>query len=119
MNLNEYQTAALRTAPVADTGHDLLHAVLGIVTEAAELADVIKKRHAYGKRIDIVNLREEAGDVLWYLPLLCRALGTTMEDVAQLNIDKLRKRYPDKFTEAHALNRDLDAERAVLEGGAK
>lgn len=119
MNLNEYQTAALRTAPSnVSPEHDLWHGILGLVTEAGELADALKKAHAYGKPLDEVNLREELGDVLWYLPLVCRALGTTLDEVAQLNIAKLRKRYPATFTEAHALNRDLESERRVLEGNA-
>lgn len=117
-SLNEYQQAALRTAPVATKEHDLLHAVLGLVTEAAELADVIKKNHAYGKPLDRVNMIEEISDVAWYCALACRALDTDLSTVATLNIDKLRKRYPEKFTEHQALNRDLDGERAVLEGKA-
>lgn len=116
MTLNEYQIAALRTAPVASADHDLLHAVMGLVTETGELMDALKKQHAYGKPLDLVNLREEAGDVLWYLPLLCRALGVSLETVAETNIAKLRARYPEKFTSGHALNRDLETERKILEG---
>lgn len=111
----QYQKNALRTASMsASKQHDLLHGVLGLVTEAAEMADVIKKNHAYGKPIDIVNLKEELGDVLWYIPLLCRALDTDMETIAEANIEKLKIRYPDKFTSNKALNRDLKAERALL-----
>ena len=123
MTLNEYQKAAQRTATThaimteqQAREHDLNHAILGLVTEAGELADVLKKRMAYGKPIDLVNLREEAGDILWYLPLLCRALDCNLEDIARINIEKLKKRYPDKFSQDKALNRDLEGERAVLEG---
>lgn len=49
MNLNEYQSLALRTAPVATADHDLTHALLGFVSEVGELADAIKKRHASAK----------------------------------------------------------------------
>jgi NTP pyrophosphatase (non-canonical NTP hydrolase) len=116
MTLNEYQEAALRTAPEnVQSYHDLLHGGMGVATEAGELLDVIKKHHAYGKEIDLVNLREEIGDVLWYLALLCRATGTTLDQVAYRNIDKLRVRYPQKFTTINALNRDLETERRSLE----
>lgn len=116
MTLNEYQEAALRTAPEnVPSYHDLLHGGMGVATEAGELLDVIKKHHAYGKEIDLVNLREEIGDVLWYLALLCRATGTTLDQVAYRNIDKLRVRYPQKFTTINALNRDLETERRSLE----
>lgn len=115
MTLNEYQEAALRTAPVADQGHDIIHGGLGVATEAGELLDGLKKKHAYGKPLDLVNFREEIGDVLWYLALLCRGAGTTLDQVAERNIAKLRARYPEKFTSENALNRNLAAERAILE----
>jgi len=62
-----------------------------------------------------VNAREEAGDLLWYLALIARALGTDLETIARTNIEKLRTRYPGKFTAEAALNRDLEAERKTLE----
>jgi NTP pyrophosphatase (non-canonical NTP hydrolase) len=112
----EYQESALRTAPTdVNKDHDLLHGVLGLITEAAELADVLKKQHAYGKPIDRVNLKEELGDVLWYLPLLCRALDTDMESIAEMNIAKLKLRYPNKFSKEDAITRNLAAERRLLE----
>lgn len=115
MNLNTYQELALRTAPAADAGHDIIHAGLGLATEAGEFLDVLKKKHAYSKPIDTVNLREEVGDLLWYCALACRGLDTTLEAVAATNIAKLRARYPEKFTEEAALNRNLTTERQILE----
>jgi NTP pyrophosphatase (non-canonical NTP hydrolase) len=121
ITLREYQQAALHTAPTPAVGmqreEDLLHGCTGICTEGGELMDAYKKARFYGKRVDWVNVREEIGDVLWYLALICRAADTTLEDVANTNIAKLRARYPDKFTTEQALNRDLATERAVLEGG--
>ena len=112
----EYQESALCTAPTdVNKDHDLLHGVLGLITEAAELAEVLKKQHAYGKPIDRVNLKEELGDVLWYLPLLCRALDTDMESIAEMNIAKLKLRYPNKFSKEDAITRNLTAERGLLE----
>ena len=55
---------------------------------------------------------------MWYLAILCRATGTNMSDVASVNIEKLRLRYPDKFDVKRALNRNLKSEREILEGGA-
>jgi len=116
MKLNDYQSGALRTAPQGhDTNREMLHAVLGLVTEAGELADALKKQLAYGKPVDRVNLIEEAGDVLWYLPLLARALGTDLETIGRINLEKLRKRYPDKFSEDLANHRTLEVERETLE----
>jgi NTP pyrophosphatase (non-canonical NTP hydrolase) len=90
---------------------DTLHALLGVITEAGELAE------GYVTTGDKVNLMEEAGDLLWYIALLCKGLGVNMSSVGERNIQKLSARYKDKvFTTEQALNRDLVAERAILEG---
>ena len=94
---------------------DLIHASMGLSTEAAEFTDAIKKHIFYGKELDTVNLKEEIGDILWYAAIALEALGSDFESVMQTNIDKLSARYPDKFTEELAENRDLDKERAILE----
>lgn len=94
---------------------DDLHMVLGIQTEAAEIADVYKKHIAYGKDLDLVNVKEEIGDILWYIANLCTLKGWDLGEILQSNIDKLEIRYPEKFTNENALNRDLKEERKVLE----
>lgn len=91
-----------------------LHAVLGLGTEVGELQDALKRWLIYGKPIDKVNVVEELGDLFWYAALLARELGVSFEDVMARNIAKLKKRYPDGFTEHDALNRDLTAERDAL-----
>lgn len=95
----------------------LEHAVMGIVTEAGELMDQIKKSKIYNKPIDKVNLIEEGGDVMWYLALLARELGIGFEEMWDKNIRKLQKRYPEKWSEhdADPQNRDLSKEREELE----
>jgi NTP pyrophosphatase (non-canonical NTP hydrolase) len=98
-----------------DKGVDLLHAALGLQTESAEFSDMLKKAIFYGKPIDEVNLKEEIGDILWYAALALRTLNTDFETVMGRNIEKLKSRYPDKFTEDKALNRNLDTERKILE----
>lgn len=91
------------------------HAVDGICTEAGELKDILKKRKYYDKPIDKVNAKEEIGDILWYVNLMCRVLGTSIEVELERNHAKLLARYPDKFSQDKALNRDLEKERSVLE----
>lgn len=93
----------------------LVHAVLGLQTEAGELADPVKKHIYYGRPLDLVNLREEIGDCLWYLAIAADALGTTLEAEQTRNLAKLRARYPQVFTAEAARVRDLDREREVLE----
>ena len=98
---------------------DVLHAIVGISTEAGELLDVVKKNLFYGKPVDYVNLDEEMGDVLWYVAIYASARGLPIERMMQTNIEKLRVRFPSRFTEHDANNRDLAAERATLEAGSK
>lgn len=120
MNLRDYQREAFRTRP--DLLYDLhnnLHMILGIITESGELADVYKKLIAYDKQVDLVNVREELGDIMWYLVNFCTLNGIDLEDVLETNINKLKARYPDKFTAEAALNRNLEVERKVLEGTSK
>lgn len=93
----------------------VLHSAMGCVTEAGELMDAVKKSVFYGKVLDTVNIREEAGDILWYLAILFDELGTDFETEMERVINKLRVRFPDKFTEEAAEVRDLTAERKVLE----
>jgi hypothetical protein len=92
----------------------LLHGAFGI-TEHAELLDMMKKHLFYGKAIDTVNLKEECGDILWYLAIIFDEMGWTFDEVGSAVIGKLRLRYPDKFNQDQALNRNLPAERTFLE----
>lgn len=126
MNSNEYQKDATVTdlmdyVPVILRLENvktlrLLHAAMGLHTESGEFMDMLKKHILYGKDIDEVNLAEEIGDMFWYAALACDALHVSFEDIMQKNIEKLRARYPNKFTEHDALNRDLNRERSILEG---
>lgn len=126
MEITEYQQNATVTDlmnydPVIERLKDtktlrLLHAAMGLCTEAGEFMDMLKKHILYGKPIDEVNLKEELGDSQWYSALAADALEAKLIDILQTNIDKLKARYPNKFTEIDALNRDLDKERNILEG---
>ena len=97
---------------------DLVHAMLGCVTEAAEIAEHVRDVLTGAKPLDAVNLNEEFGDQLWYIALGLRFLGADFEGTFETNIAKLRKRFPDRFTEEAAINRDVAAERTVLEDTA-
>lgn len=116
MDLKEYQEKASRTC--ADLGYkekNDLHMALGLATEAGEFADIFKRHLAYKKDVDYTNATEELGDIFWYAVNFCRMNDIPLEVVFEKNIMKLAKRYPEKFTEYNALNRDADAERIILE----
>ena len=92
----------------------ILHGSMGVCTEGGELLDAVKKYIFYGKDIDVINVMEEMGDVLWYLAILSNELEIPLDVVMDYNIRKLRARYPQKFTELDAKNRRLDTERRIL-----
>ena len=117
MEINTYQGKAARTLAKIDGNIlDDLHMILGMQTEVAEIADVYKKCIAYKKPLDYVNIKEELGDAMWYIANLCNMHGWDLRDILDTNIAKLEARYPEKFTEEQALNRNLSVERQILEG---
>lgn len=96
----------------------LLHGAIGLCTESGEFLDALKKYLFYGKPLDPVNLKEECGDLFWYLAILADEMGeANFTNMLQTNIAKLRARYPEKFTEDAAQNRQLEAEQDVLKYG--
>lgn len=97
----------------------LLHSGMGLATEAGEFVDQLKKHIFYGKDIDLINLFEELGDLLWYVGIALDEIGLPMEECFERNIAKLQARYKGKFSETKAEDRNLDAERRILEGDEK
>lgn len=127
MTPNEYQSLALRTE--ADQGAILLrlaselgpaamrldNAVRGLAADAGEVADVVQKYVEYGRPLDRTHLIEECGDVLWRVAQALAAVGATLEEAMTANLRKLAVRYPGKYTDERANNRDAAAERSALE----
>lgn len=89
----------------------LFHSIVGIVTEAVELLEALDLNKS---ALDTVNLREEFGDLLWYIAIGVDETGGDFEGVMERVIAKLRARFPEKFNSEHAINRDLVKERAML-----
>ena len=106
VSLDSYQRDANRTNATAD----LANKGLGLCGEAGEVAELLKKHLYHGHPLDREKLRNELGDVLWYVATLASDLGIPLSDVASANVDKLRKRYPDGFSaEASAKRADVVA----------
>lgn len=114
--------AAVKTLPLmlgdteADSATNIIHAIIGIFTEAGEMLEALREAINLGKPIDSVNAKEETGDLFWYVAILARECGFTFDSAQRVNIQKLRARFPDRFTEFDANNRNLTAERTILEG---
>lgn len=116
MQIEEYCKGAKRTlADLKYREKDNIHMLFGMMTEVGELTDIYKKNLAYRKEIDEVNAKEELGDLMWYVANMCNINGWDLEEILSTNIAKLQARYPEKFTEKNAINRNLIAERKILE----
>lgn len=96
--LDAYQEEALRTWGAADDPFSsVLAAALGIGGESGEILDLVKKQYFHRKPTNLEDVRDELGDLLYYLAILAYEYGFTLRDVAQANVDKLRKRHPHGF----------------------
>lgn len=109
MTSNEYQQAALRTANKTLTKKEQLqNGVMGLTGEAGECADLLKKHLFQGHELDMAHFAKELGDVAWYLAVSADALGYDLEEIFQMNVDKLKARYPNGFNADLSVNRKTD-----------
>lgn len=116
MNIKEYRGGVSRTLAVLKThDDDINHMLRGMITEIGELTDIYKKHDAYGTPLDKVNISEEIGDIMWYIMGFCIINNFSLSQILDRNIEKLKERYPEKFTQTDAVNRNLWKERKVLE----
>lgn len=118
LTFEEYQKLSVRTCnDLGNTTSNDTHMIFGMVTEVAELADAYKKHWAYGKDLDMVNVKEELGDLLFYISNFAKFNNINLGEIMYTNVEKLKARYPEKFTNENATNRDLETERQILENG--
>ena len=75
----------------------LLTAALGLSAESGEFTEVVKKIILQGKPYNednVFHMKRELGDICWYIAQACMALDTTFDEIIEMNVDKLKKRYP-------------------------
>ena len=108
MTGSEYQKAAMRTCNISyDNKKDILrHAVFGLTSEAGEVAGILQKTYQ-GHEFDPRHAQKEVGDLLWFIAEWCTSYGLSLEDIMEMNIDKLRARYPEGFDVDHSLHRKV------------
>ena len=120
MQIKEYQELAMRTNDgkcterlnaeiekgqgIVDVG-GIINACLGLSGEVGEVTDMVKKYIFHGHELDESEIRKEIGDVCWYIAMLCESFGFELDRIMQNNISKLKKRYPDGFSEQASVNR--------------
>lgn len=105
MQLNDYQKLAMRTRPTSLWPTQFLNAGIGMVEEAAEVLGHVKKVHFHGHDRNKAKIMEECGDCLWYIALMAELIGTTLNEIAEGNIEKLKARYPEGFSQNDSINR--------------
>lgn len=114
MTGNEYQKLAMRTndgnaterlerrmkevmaVPYMDYG-GVLNGCLGLAGETGELLDMFKKWIFHHKPLDEDHAKKELGDVMWYVAMICNSMGWELDEILQMNVAKLKARYPEGF----------------------
>ena len=121
MTGNEYQKLAMRTNDGESTyrinlsfaKHDdcydmggVVMATMGLSGEVGELNDMIKKWIFHDSEMDITHAKKELGDIMWYVACMAQSFGWELDEIMSMNIEKLRKRYPDGFDAARSNARE-------------
>ncbi|MGP6207118.1 nucleoside triphosphate pyrophosphohydrolase family protein [Cuniculiplasma sp. SKW3] len=105
-SLNSFEKYEEQQKRTAGPRSNLINAALGLCGESGEVADLIKKVEFQGHSFNRDKIIEELGDILWYLSEAARAINSNLSEIAQANIDKLKKRYPKGFSEERSIFRD-------------
>ncbi|WNL49467.1 nucleotide pyrophosphohydrolase domain protein [Bacillus phage DZ1] len=101
-----YRVETQRTAgKFATVEEELTMLCMGLAGESGEVVDTIKKVVFHGHPLDIDELKKELGDTHWYFTRLMDTLGIDPKEVRQLNVEKLRKRYPQGFSSEDSIKR--------------
>tara|TARA_R100001594_G_scaffold2411_5_gene9502 strand:- start:1800 stop:2201 length:402 start_codon:yes stop_codon:yes gene_type:complete len=82
----------------------LLTAACGITAEGGEFTEIVKKIVFQGKPVNeenIFHMKRELGDIMWYVAQACMALDTTLDEIIEMNVDKLKSRYPGGEFDVH------------------
>jgi len=114
VDFDTYQELALRTVSPESAKDDttlLNSAALGLSGESGEIADHVKKVMFHGHPLDAATrdkIAKEIGDILWYCAIGAKGIGMGLGEIAVMNVEKLRKRYPEGFSAELSMNRRLE-----------
>lgn len=105
MNFNEYQELARRTQnPALTIAQKEAHALHGMASEVGEIHAIYQKVFQ-GHDMNYQKVIDEMSDLMWFIAELADTIGVDLDSVAQFNVDKLRKRYPEGFDADRSLHR--------------
>jgi len=85
----------------------LTEAAMGLAGESGECVDIVKKVQFQNHILDAEHLIEELGDVLWYIAEAATAIGCDLDYIMEINIEKLKRRYPNGFDSERSINREV------------
>lgn len=105
MTFEEYQELASRTIPTQLRRGQEFHALHGMVGEIGELHSIYQKRYQGHFEDTDEHRKKELGDLLWFIAEYCTGCGWSLDEIARLNIDKLKSRYPEGFESDRSLHR--------------
>lgn len=105
MDIYEYELFVAKMLKAMPKREQLVHCALGLVGEAGEVAELVKKEFAYGKEYDENEMDNELGDVLFYLVAMAQQNGVWLDEIMEKNVAKLQQRYPKGYTDADAIAR--------------
>jgi NTP pyrophosphatase (non-canonical NTP hydrolase) len=106
MGIKEYQKKSTRTMNDNLKHNDIVaNMIFGLNGEVGEVTDILKKHLFHGHDLDMDHLKEELGDVMFYIVNLATLYDIDMSEVLQMNVDKLLKRYPNGFSSQDSINR--------------
>lgn len=115
MTPNQYQERAAHTI---NKSNNILeqrqHALFGMASEVGEIHGIFQK-HYQGHSINYTELKQEIGDLLWFIAEFCTASGWDMEYIMQMNLDKIERRYPDGFEEKRSVERPEYIQGSIFE----
>lgn len=106
LTINDYQKLAARTINQKLNKKDIKkHALHGMVGEIGEIHSIYQKTYQGHVSDEKEHLMKEVGDLCWFIAEYCTAMGWSLEAVMEMNIDKLKKRYPKGFDQTRSLHR--------------
>ena len=109
INFFTYQEKSKRTMNTAlETKDQLNNYVFGLVGEVGEVVDLLKKFFYHGHEVDSNRLKSELGDILWYVSAVASLFNLDLQEIAQGNIEKLEKRYPNGFSSEASIKREKE-----------
>ncbi len=113
--LKNYSEFVLSVASQKTKEGRIQQGIIGAATETGELLDVLKKNMFQDRPIDEINIKEECGDVWFYLTEILAAIDSDIFEIMEINTAKLFRRYPNGFDRQKSIDRDTDQEREILE----